>query len=373
MPDTTSPERSEKQMIKLSSETRTVLKGTLIGLVSLFLSLVMVLLSAYFILKPKYDQFLAAADLSHNQFISLIRQAYHQEQSPILGQDHHLTFMVLGIDSLAQRTGSPPLTDTLLLAQLDLNETEITTISLPRDLWSEAYQTKINALYTYGFDRYPGNPEKFPEMVVEKWAQHEIDQTIIISLEQLGQLIDLVGGIEIEVKQGFSDPKFPRTDVDVTQVSDPDKLYETVEFEPGKQTMSGERALKYIRSRHSQDDAGTDLARNSRQQQVINALITRLSQAKLYWQQPVLAGKLLNYYQQNFDQYFKTSDLMTIGFKLGPNLTQLKFEAHTLPVYPDNEDGIIVHPEPSPEYQDQWIYLLKDKDEFANYIQDKLD
>ncbi len=349
-----------------------ILKGSLISLISLLLSVILVIITAFFTLKLKYDQFLSAADLDHDQFVKLFKKARQQETNQILGKNNQLTLMVLGIDTLSQREGSSPLTDTLLLTQIDLDQAVITTISLPRDLWSEAYQTKINALYTYGFNRFPGNPEKFPTMVLEKWTQQEIDRTIIISLEQLGQLIDLVGGIEIEVEQGFSDPKFPRTDVDVTQVSDPDKLYETVKFEKGQELMSGQRALKYIRSRHSQDDAGTDLARNSRQQQVINSLISKLSRAKIYWQQPALAGKLLNYYQENFDQYFATSDLMAIGFELGPNLAQLKFKAYTLPVYPDNKDGIIVHPEPAPEYQDQWIYLLKDKDEFASFIQDKL-
>ncbi len=372
MSDTTHLSRSENQETKLNLKTKVVSKGILIGFISLLLGLIIVLISAYSTFKPKYNQFLSAANLNHEQFINLLQQVQQQDPDQILGQDQKLTLLILGIDSLAQRKGSPPLTDTLLLAQIDLTEANITTISLPRDLWSEAYQTKINALYTYGFERYPDHPEKFSSMVLEQLTMQEIDRTMVISLEQLGLLIDLIGGIEINIKQSFIDPKFPRTDVDVTNVSDPNKLYETIEFKQGLEHMSGERALKFIRSRHSLDEAGNDLDRNSRQQQVINSLISKMSQTEIYWQQPQLAGKLFEFYQQNIAQYFEISDLMTVGYNLGSKLSQLEFSAYTLPVYPDNEDGIIIHPEPSPKYQNQWIYLLKDKDEFASYIQKKL-
>ena len=50
---------------------------------------------------------------------------------------------------------------------------------------------------------------------------------------------------------------------------------ETVVFTEGEETMTGEQALKYMRSRKSGSDQGTDLARGQRQQQVLEALVKR--------------------------------------------------------------------------------------------------
>lgn len=326
------------------------------------------LLGSYLIIRPKYNQFLNGASLNHDQFYHLVKSGYEQSFNDILGSDKKLSLLILGVDSLEQRPGSPALTDTMMLAQIDFSQASIKTLSLPRDLWSSDYQTKINALYTYGLDRYPNNPEKFPTEVLQKLTEVEIDNTIVLSLDQLAKLIDLVGGVEVTIENGFTDEEFPRTDVDVTKETDPEKLYETIEFKPGTETMMGERALKYIRSRHSQDDEGTDLARSLRQQQVIAALITKLSDIKQYWHQPELAGKLLNFYQISFDQYFPTKNLISIGLNLGDDMSALKFESLNLSIYPDEEDGVIYHPQPTKKYQDQWIYLIKDQTEFASEI-----
>ncbi|MEA2057056.1 MAG: LCP family protein [Patescibacteria group bacterium] len=347
-----------------------VFKLYLIFACSILTLVLIALISSYLIIRPKYNKFLSGANLNQDQFYQLVKAGYNQNLSTVLGEDDKLSLLVLGVDSLEQRPGSPALTDTMLLAQIDFNQAQITTLSLPRDLWSEDYQTKINALYTYGLDRYPENPTQFPTNVVRELTEVEIDNTVVLSLEQLAELIDLVEGVEIFVENGFVDKEFPRTDVDVTQVTDPEKLYETVEFKTGTEQMMGERALKYIRSRHSQDDEGTDLARSLRQQQIINALIEKLSQPKIYWHQPELAGKLLNFYQTNFNQYFPTKNLITIALDLGENMPNLEFKSVALSIYPDEENGVIYHPKPSNQYQDQWVYLIKDHVEFKKEIKD---
>ena len=48
--------------------------------------------------------------------------------------------------------------------------------------------------------------------------------------------------------------------------------YETVHFEEGVQTMDGDTALKYVRSRKGTNGEGTDFARSRRQQKVIMAI-----------------------------------------------------------------------------------------------------
>ncbi len=68
----------------------------------------------------------------------------------------------------------------------------------------------------------------------------------------------MIGGIEIEVKKSLNDYSYPG----------PDNSYTTVSFEAGLQTMDGNTALKYARSRKST----SDFDRSLRQQQIIAAV-----------------------------------------------------------------------------------------------------
>jgi len=53
--------------------------------------------------------------------------------------------------------------------------------------------------------------------------------------------------------------------------------YQTVRFTEGDQTMDGDTALKYVRSRHGTNGEGSDFARSKRQQKVILAVKEKLS------------------------------------------------------------------------------------------------
>jgi LCP family protein required for cell wall assembly len=372
--------------------------GLLLGAGAIAVAGLLSLCILLFKLKQEYRQFLSAADLTHpelkqivsdaleqhNQFVQ--KQIQLQSQTQDQSQALNTNFLLLGVDQVANRGGDPLLTDTMLLLNLDPKQQQVTALSLPRDLWLEAYKTKINALYTYGQDRFPQQPEKFPTRVISNLTQIPIDYTVVLSLSQLAELIDLVGGIQVNVPQAFVDREFPRSDVNLEEVTDPEQLYTTVEFRAGKQTMQAERALQYIRSRHSQNEQGTDLARGQRQQQVIQALLGKLTQPQLYLQQPSLAAALIRYYQNNFAQYVPLADALALGLNLSgigrikqqaavseltrtpkPSLPELQFESVSLPVYPE-ENAVLYHPPQATFYQQQWVYTIHDKQKFAEYV-----
>jgi len=52
--------------------------------------------------------------------------------------------------------------------------------------------------------------------------------------------------------------------------------YEHLHFDAGWQSMNGERALKYIRSRYAEGEEGTDFARSRRQQRLLLAVKNKL-------------------------------------------------------------------------------------------------
>jgi LCP family protein required for cell wall assembly len=308
------------------------------------------------------------AGLSRSRLIEYVVQGH--AAAPITDEVGRKNILVLGVDSLATRPGSPALTDTMMVVSLNTRNGEIHTLPLPRDLWSAEYQTRLNALYAYGADRYPETPERFPAEVISQLTSQPIHHTLVISLEQLATLIDTLGGITVDVPQGFVDEEFPRPDVDVTRVQDPKLLYQRIEFVTGPQTMNGERALQYIRSRHSSGEQGDDSARQERQQQVIKALLSTLTSVKT-WQDPQVIGQLTKHYLEWFGQSLPPQEVIATAKVLWPQRRNVRLQIHELGVYPEQENGLLIHPDPR-LYQNQWIYILREPEQFKEEVKKAL-
>jgi anionic cell wall polymer biosynthesis LytR-Cps2A-Psr (LCP) family protein len=343
------------------------LKATLLAIVIAFGLLLLTGAVMAGVAYHKFNQFLSNAEITKDEFTQTIETGLSQQPSQ---ENGYKNVLLLGVDTLETRGESLPLTDTMMLISLNMNTGSVTTLPLPRDLWHEEYKTKINALYTYGFERFPDNPARFPEETIESMTGIPIHHTVVLSMDQVGHVIDLLGGVEIDVKEGFTDTEFPRSDVDVTVERDPAKLYETISFSPGKQTMSGETALKFIRSRHSEGDQGTDLARSQRQQQVITAVIDRIKQKDVILNTKKM-GVLYRYYLDTFANSFSPEEGLATLKTLYPLRNQVKFNSHELTVFPDDEKGAIVHPLPK-LYNNQWVYIPRDEKTFTQSIQEAL-
>jgi hypothetical protein len=88
----------------------------------------------------------------------------------------------------------------------------------------------------------------------------------MINFKGFVDLIDSVGGVYVNVENSFTDYKYPLGN-----------SYQKISFIAGPQLMDGETALKYARSRHSQQNGeGSDYARARRQQKLIDAFMDKL-------------------------------------------------------------------------------------------------
>jgi LCP family protein required for cell wall assembly len=336
----------------------------IVGLTCWFL-LVLIIGTIYFF---PYYQFKKNAQISDKELFGIIKEGWQSNPSNV----PQMSFLILGIDSVSNRAGDPVLTDTILLGVFDLKSSQLKLVSLPRDLWIPEYQTKVNALYEYGKERYQENPERFSKEVIQELSKMQIQYTFVISLEQLKEFIDILGGVEVEITAGFIDEEFPRSDVDIRTEKDPAKLYERIEFVAGKETMSGERALKYIRSRHSTDlEAGTDDARSQRQQAVIQALIAEFKKKSTLTDFSKL-GKVFHWYRVNFEKIFPTYRLISLGKTQGSNILNVSFQPQQFKLsLTEDSTADIIHP-PVRKYG-QWVYEVRDITAFRQSLYQKLD
>lgn len=79
-----------------------------------------------------------------------------------------------------------------------------------------------------------------------------IDHYVEIGFAGFANIVDAVGGVDIDIDKGFKDK------------------YSGADFKSGKQTLNGEQALAFVRTRHA--FAASDLQRTKNQQKFLSAL-----------------------------------------------------------------------------------------------------
>lgn len=208
------------------------------------------------------------------------RQLWNQYQTGQLKSDNNRTnILLLGKGDTGHEAAD--LTDSMQIVSLHSEgASQPVVIALPRDLWSETLKDRINTAYYYGkIQNRQGGGLGFAKEIVTEKIGIPIHYAVVVDFTVFQEVIDLVKGIDVNVSQGFVDPNFPIAGKENDLCNgDPEYKcrYQTVAFETGRQFMDGEKALTYIRSRHAIGDQGTDFARGTRLQEVIQALVERL-------------------------------------------------------------------------------------------------
>jgi len=266
-------------------------------------------------------------------------------------------WLLLGTDEVVGSHRTNVLTDTIMLATYQPDDNSLNMVSFPRDIYLPEYGTKINQLYQLGLQQDPAHPQQVVKTALEDMIGQPLDGVIVLSLADVSDLIDRLGGIAINVPNDFTDEQFPRPGVDVTVEKDPAVLYETVQFTAGWQTMDGDTALTYMRSRHANEliEQG-DQARMRRQKEVIAAVELRLQSLDVIGS-PYRLGLLYDWYAQHV---MAQVSLFEVGWLGGSvlNTSMPVFHTATLPLteypYATDEATLFVHP-PDEKYQ-QWAY-----------------
>lgn len=337
---------------------------------SIIFALVLLLLTAAGIgvyAYTKFSPFLTHTGMNLIQAKQLALAGLRAEPAQTNGKS---TFLILGIDRVKNKQNAPPLTDTILLVSVDYQTGTINLLSLPRDLWSEDYKTKINALYFYGQEKYPTEPERFSKEVITQLTGAPINYTVVFSLDSISSLVDILGGIDVNIPQSFSDTEFPREDVDITTTRDPKLLYETVTFSEGTEHMDANRVKQYIRSRHSEGDTGTDIDRAVRQQLILSSLMTTLL-SKDTFTNPVLLAQLYNWYTQEMAGHVPVVDAIAIAHKLYPYKDSIALTPHTLSITNADGKGVLEHLPPA-KTDNQWTYNIVNADTLKAEVSKKL-
>lgn len=229
---------------------------------------------------------------------------------PTLQKD--MNIMLLGVDERKEDVGR---SDTLMF--LNLSGDKVSLLSVPRDtrvyVDRHGYQ-KINAAYAYG-------GEKLTKKTLEEFLGVDVDRYVKINTAEFVKIIDVIGGIDIFVERDmdYEDPW-----------DDNGGLY--IHIDKGLQHLDGKDAIKFVRFRDSEGDAG----RVRRQQAFMKACADRLSDPSIILKLPEILSVAVNAIETDLT----SSEMLAIAGSLKSAEDSRNVKTGTVPGYWQYIDGV---------------------------------
>lgn len=201
----------------------------------------------------------------YNQATDTLSKTYKSlgNETDVISATKPMTILLMGVD-----TGSGSRTetwegnsDTMILLSVNPKTKKTVMMSLERDILTQidengqTVEAKLNAAYANG-------GSELAISTIEGLLNIHIDRYVMINMKGLVQLVNAVGGIE--VNNTFDFP---------ISIADNEPEY-TATIDPGKQTINGDQALVYARMRY-QDPEG-DYGRQKRQREVIKKVVEKV-------------------------------------------------------------------------------------------------
>lgn len=230
------------------------------------------------------------------------------EYTPPKDEDR-VNILFLGIGGEEHSEGGL-LTDSIMIISLKKSTGQIALISIPRDLYvqmpGENYSNKINSAYILGEQKYQ-NGLDFSKKTISYVTGLYIDHVVLVDFKSFKEAIDVLGGINVYLEEPFIEDKQWWCDENGQNCR-------PFIVESGRQTLDGERALLYARSRFSSDDF--DRAR--RQQQIIIGVKDKVLSLGIL-ANPLIINSLFDTVAENIEMDIKPWEI--------PNLITLAQEA----------------------------------------------
>lgn len=225
----------------------------------------------------------------------------------------HTNILLLGQGDEAHQGAD--LTDTMMVASIDPKTKSVAMLSIPRDLYltkpgNKMQPGRINEQYWNYRRALEYGPDKMERPAASQIAMRELADQLgtllgvqihhVIKVDFIGfvQAVDAIGGIEVDVPDGLVDTQYPG----------PNYTYQTFAISAGLQTLDGDTALKYARSRHST----SDFDRSRRQQIILKAFGDKVRNQGLLTK-PDQIVSLMNIMQNHIETSMTFRELLSLA------------------------------------------------------------
>ncbi|GAB4149553.1 MAG: hypothetical protein OHK0017_13760 [Patescibacteria group bacterium] len=221
-------------------------------------------------------------------------------------QEGRINILLLGKGGSTHTAGN--LTDSQILVSIFPKEKKIAMMNFPRDIYvKDGYMKKLNAVYADAESSAKGTGARKLATILESELNTKIQYWATIDFNGFKSLVDAVGGVEVDVPNGFTDAEYPDNQM---------KGYLPPQtFKTGPQSMNGDRALIYARSRHGSNGEASDFARSVRQRIVITAIVDKAVKTNVATDLDKIT-KISKAISENFRTSLELSETLTLGKSL---------------------------------------------------------
>ena len=218
------------------------------------------------------------------------------------------TVLIMGVDTVNDGFSAGFNGDALLLATFNPETTNATIVSIPRDSYMPitCLNNRKNKITNAGW-----HGEECIINSLENYFDITIDYHVKINFNGVVQLVEALGGVEVDVPYSFCEQNSKRQ-----------WGKNTIFVESGKQTLNGEQALAFARHRKVDEymvnycgskyvtNAGywNDFTRGQNQQIIINALLNKIKTIDSF----STVEKLLNTISKNLETDISTDDIFSL-------------------------------------------------------------
>lgn len=196
--------------------------------------------------------------------------------------------LLLGVDKradedFAEDEGGAYLTDVIMVASIDPIAKKSTMLSFPRDMLIEIHgeegveENRLNISYQTGVldGGSVGAGARQVKRDLKENFGIEIDHYVVMDFKGVEELVDAVGGVEVDIP--------PELAVYNWWYSDDDKTHVKLSFPPGVTEMDGYHAVAFGRNR----EGDSDLQRIKRQQLVVKAAVDQAFSSGILGRNPM--------------------------------------------------------------------------------------
>ena len=286
----------------------------------------------------------------------------------------------------------PDLSDTIILANVNLKQNQIHMFSIPRDLWITSASGKINSVYANAQKNNEGIPKA--EDVIQEVTGQKVDYVVVLDFKGFTTLVDYLGGIDVNVADTLDDYDYPiegkeddncgKSDLDVQEftATGPAELddwkffscrYTHLHVSKGYQHLDGTTALEFVRSRHGVGSEGSDFARSRRQQLVISAIKEKAFSLGVILN-PIKVIGIYNILKDNINTNINT-DKIDDFINLAQKVKEDKITNTVIDQGDLSQDryGLLINPPSGPEYRNQWFLAPRVGNEDFSEIHEYID
>lgn len=250
------------------------------------------------------------------------------QRTILRGEDQdRINFVLLGVGGKNHDGGN--LADTIIVASLQPSTHKVVMMSIPRDLtvpMTGYGWRKINSANSLAEAKEPGSGGQVTADLLGQILEVPIHYYLRVDFQGFIKMIDDLGGIEVQVADTLDDYRYPI----MGQEDNPNyySRFEHLHIEAGQQTMDGELALKYARSRHGVGIEGSDFARSKRQQLILEAVKDKLFSANTLFK-PKLIMNIVGDAEQHITTNLKPEELVSV-WQLTKDVDQNQITSVTL-------------------------------------------